>query len=85
MRHHTLGHVEMGVYGAVVYIADYAEKGRKHLDDAERALILSLPSLEAMVLHIMDMQRKYFETKGMKEAGVSAELYGYIRSGGCFS
>ena len=85
VRHHTLGHKDMGKYGAVVYIADYAEKGRKHLDDEERRRILSLPSLEAMVLHIMDMQRLYFKSKGMKEAGVSADLYDFLRSGGRFA
>ena len=34
VRHHTLGSDEMGVYGAICYIADYTEPGRKHLDEA---------------------------------------------------
>lgn len=85
VRHHTLGHKDMGKYGAVVYIADYAEKGRKHLDDEERGRIISLPTLEAMVMHIMDMQRSYFKKKGMKEAEVSVELYEFLKEGGCFA
>ena len=68
-----------------MYIADYAEKGRKHLDDEERSRILSLQTLEAMVMHIMDMQRAYFESKGMKEAGVSEELYSFLENGGRFA
>ena len=85
VRHHTLGHRDMGKYGAVVYIADYAEKGRKHLDDAERERILSKPTLEAMVIHIMEMQRLYFRSKGIEEAGVSLELYSFLKDGGCFA
>lgn len=82
VRHHTLGHREMGPYGAVVYIADYAEKGRKHLGDEERRAILSCGSLEEMVIMIMDMQRPYFQSKGIREAGVSVELYDFLKAGG---
>ena len=70
------------MYGAVVYIADYAEKGRKHLDDEERRAILSCGSLEEMVIMIMDMQRPYFQSKGIREAGVSVELYDFLKAGG---
>ena len=82
VRHHTLGHKEMGPYGAILYIADYAEKGRKHLDDKERQHILSQATLEDMIIVIMDAQRKYFEKEGIKEAEVSTELYDYIKQGG---
>ena len=85
VRHHTLGHAAMGRYGAVVYIADYAERGRKHLGDAERHRILSCPTLEEMVIMIMDMQRPYFESKGIKEAAVSVELYCFLKDGGRFA
>ena len=85
VRHHTLGHREMGPYGAVVYIADYTEKGRKHLGDKERNEILSCSSLEEMVMMIMDMQRPYFMSKGIKEAGVSVELYDFLKAGGCLA
>ena len=72
----------MGPYGAILYIADYAEKGRKHLDDNERQHILSQATLEDMIIVIMDAQRKYFEKEGIKEAEVSTELYDYIKQGG---
>ncbi len=84
VRHHTLGHKEMGRYGAVLYISDYAEKGRKHLSEAERELILSQSSLEKMVMLIMDMQRSYFVRKGIKEADVSIKLYTFLSEGGVF-
>ena len=82
VRHHTLGHREMGRYGAILYIADYIEPGRKHLDDEERKNILSKPRLEDMIITIMDMQNEYFKREGMKNAAVSTELYDYIKSGG---
>ena len=82
VRHHTLGHKEMGPYGAILYIADYMEPGRKHLDDDDRRRILSGERLEEMIITIMDMQNAYFRREGIKSAAVSDELYGFIRSGG---
>ena len=82
VRHHTLGSKDMGPYGAVVYIADYTEPGRKHLTDEDRERIFSCQSLEDMIIMIMDMQRKYFRREGIAEAGVSTELYSFIKDGG---
>ncbi len=82
VRHHTLGHKDMGKYGAVLYIADYMEPGRKHLDDADRQRILSCERLEDMIITIMDAQNEYFRREGIKSAAVSEELYDYIKSGG---
>ena len=82
VRHHTLGHREMGVYGAVLYIADYIEPGRTHLDCDDRRKILSGERLEDMILTIMEMQDAYFRRKGIEEAEVSRELYDFLRSGG---
>ena len=82
VRHHTLGHKEMGRYGAVLYIADYMEPGRKHLDDDDRRRILSGERLEDMIITIMDMQGEYFRREGIKSAAVSDELYRFIKDGG---
>lgn len=82
VRHHTLGSVEMGKLGALIYISDFIEPGRKHLSEDERRQILSHGTLEGMIVAIMDMQRKYFERVGIKEAGVSRELYDFCISGG---
>ena len=82
VRHHTLGSKEMGKYGAILYIADYMEPGRKHLNDDDRQRILSGERLEDMIITIMDMQGEYFEREGIKSAEVSDELYDYIKSGG---
>ena len=82
VRHHTLGSPDMGPYGAVVYIADYIEPGRKHLTDWDREHILSADTLEGMIIRIMDMQRSYFQREGIKEAAVSSRLYDFIKAGG---
>ena len=84
VRWHTLGAKDMGVLGAIVYIADYAEPGRKHLDDGTRKKIFSLPTLEEMVLLILQMQDGYFRTVGKRSAEITLRLYDYLKGGGCF-
>ena len=81
VRHHTLGHVEMGLYGAVLYIADYTEPGRKHLTDKDREHIFSSDTLEGMIIKIMDAQRAYFNSNGTTEAEVSVQLYKALKEG----
>ena len=84
VRYHTLGSVDMGLLGAVIYIADYIEPSRVHLTDEDRRNICSKQSLEEMVLAVMDKQKIYFEKKGIKEAEVSKKLYNYLVAGGKF-
>ena len=57
------------------------EKGRKHLGDEDRKRIFSRPTLEAMVMEIVDMQRPYMKKEGIKEAEVTTELYSYLEKG----
>ncbi|MCR5731832.1 MAG: HD domain-containing protein [Sphaerochaetaceae bacterium] len=85
MRHHTLGSIDMGVLGACVYIADYAEKGRKHITDKDREEILSEKTLEAMVLNILGREKKYRESLNENMAGVSKALMEYLEKGGVFT
>lgn len=82
VRHHTLGHVSMGKLGAIIYISDYAEKGRKHITEEERNIILSKETLEDMIIYIMDKSRSYLLSCGIEEAGVSKELYSFLKEGG---
>lgn len=84
VRHHTLGSKDMGRLGAVIYIADYLEPGRKHLGDDDRKFLLAPDSLEKIVIRIMDMQDSYFKKNGIKSAAVSDELYSYLKTGGRF-
>ncbi len=84
VRCHSLGSKDMGILGAIIYIADYTEPGRKHLDDEERKKIFSLESLEKMVLYVIEKQKEYFNQIGIKSAAVTDELCSFLRSGGCF-
>ena len=84
VRHHTLGSRDMGKLGAVLYIADYIEPGRKHLTEENRLNIMERSTLEEMTALIIEMQRPYLESTKDGMAGVTGDLYDYIRSGGKF-
>ena len=84
VRHHTLGSKDMGRLGAILYISDYIEPGRKHLNADDRSYILAPDSLEEITIRIMDMQNSYFKREGIKSAGVSEELYSYLKNGGIY-
>ena len=84
VRWHTLGSPYMGKLGAVIYIADYTEPGRKHLFEDERRKILLSESLEEMTALIIERQRLYFESKGNTLAGITEKLYTFIKDGGVF-
>ena len=84
VRYHTLGSKDMGALGAVIYIADYTEPGRKHLDDEERKRIYSHESLEEMVGYIIEKQNEYFRKEGIRNASITDELYSFLARGGRF-
>ena len=84
VRFHTLGSPEMGRLGAAVYIADYSEPGRRHLDDEERKRIYSHESLEEMVGYIIEKQNEYFRKEGIRNASITDELYSFLARGGRF-
>ena len=75
----------MGLLGACLYVADYTEPNRKHLDDKDRKEILSLPTLEEMVLNILEREKKYYKEKGMTFAKRTIELYNFLLGGGLFN
>ena len=85
IRNHTLGSINMGLLGACLYVADYTEPNRKHLDDKDRKEILSLPTLEEMVLNILEREKKYYKEKGMTFANRTIELYNFLLGGGLFN
>lgn len=84
IRHHTLASAHMGAYGAVLYVADYSEKGRRHLDDNDRLVIWGKPNLEQMVLEVLTREEDYSFTVSRRFASVSQECKEYLESGGLF-
>ena len=85
VRWHTLGSPDMGVLGAAIYVADFAEPGRKHLSDDEKHYILGMDSLEEMVLYIIRQQDEYFQRTGKKGAKVTRDLRAFLESGNRFN
>lgn len=74
IRWHTLGSVEMGDYGYILFIADYIEPGRRHIDSHERDLILSMGSLLQMMRHILKAQLSHLAAKGITPAEPTSRL-----------
>lgn len=84
VRYHTLGSKDMGKLGAVIYISDYMEPGRKHLSEEERRNILGCKTLEEMTALIIEKERPYLESKGTGLATITEKLYTFIKNGGVF-
>lgn len=85
IRHHTLASRHMGALGAVLYVADYSEKGRRHLDGNDRLEIWGQPDLEHMVLDVLSREREYSYDVNRKFARVSSECMDFLVSGGRFA
>lgn len=82
VRHHTLGSVQMGVYGAVLFISDFIEPRREYLSNSDRIKILSLNSLEEMVLEVIKKSALLFEDT--KLLSPTEELKNFLLNGGKF-
>ncbi|NBK21583.1 MAG: HD domain-containing protein [Spirochaetia bacterium] len=81
VRYHTLGSVQMGRLGLVLFIADYIEPRRVHLSDGIRKGLWALPSLEMLCLEILRMQETYLQTKAKVPARCSEELKLFLLAG----
>lgn len=82
VRHHSLGSKNMGRMGLVLYLADYLEPNRSHLDAQLRAELLKAPSLEGLCLKVMEMEGEYLRKKGKKSSEVSQSLRQFLDAGG---
>ncbi len=81
IRWHTLGSVEMGRMGLVLFVSDYLEPLRKHITDRERGDLLNHKSLEEVALAILAMQDAYFKKKGKESAKSTNALESWLRGG----
>lgn len=85
IRWHTLGSPDMGLIGAVIYIADYLEPLRKHLTIDERNQMLAMSTLERLCLQVSLNHLRYLETTGRAPADSTMDLVTFLRSGGTFT
>ncbi|MFA5446643.1 MAG: bis(5'-nucleosyl)-tetraphosphatase (symmetrical) YqeK [Sphaerochaeta sp.] len=59
IRHHTLGSVEMGSLGLLIYLADYLEPNRTHITEDVRLRLLGLQPVEALAMAVIDDGRAW--------------------------
>ena len=74
VRWHTTGHVDMGFLGKILYVADYIEPGRKHIDEAYRQKLYAL-NLDSMVLDVLSREIAYLRNGGYAIVEDSILLY----------
>lgn len=82
IRFHTLGSVEMGLLGLVLYIADYLEPGRSHLDAGQRSQLWACATLEDLALEILQREHAYLLSKGKSVSESSLGLQSFLQAGG---
>ena len=79
VRWHTTGHPDMGPLGYALYTADFLEPLRTHITPEQRDRLLSLDSLEHMMLEIYRLQFSYFTEKDISPEPASLQLYHRLR------
>ena len=82
VRYHTIGSIYMGRMGLLLYISDYIEPNRMHLDDERRASLLAEPTLEALCIRILEAERAHLLTKGKAVTHSGMELLQFLQEGG---
>lgn len=82
VRYHTIGSIYMGRMGLLLYIADYIEPNRMHLDDEMRSSLLAEPTLEALCIRILEAERAHLLTKGKVVTHSGLELLHFLQEGG---
>lgn len=84
IRWHTLGSVEMGRLGLIIYLSDYLEPKRSFLTDKDRLVYNRMESLEVICLKILKNIKKHMKKKNQQFASSTTELYEYLQNGGTF-
>lgn len=74
VRHHTLGHPDMGLLARVLFVADYFEPGRSFLTAQTRA-VTEGDNLDEMVCRAIED----VIGRGLELAPVTAELYRRVK------
>lgn len=63
VRWHTTGHIEMGTIGKILFVSDYIEQGRKHIDEDYRHKLYDM-TLDEMVLDVLSRKITYLRNTG---------------------
>ncbi len=84
VRWHTLGSVDMGRLGLIIYLSDYLEPLRPYLSDEDRMAFNKLDSLEDICIKVIDNEIKHRKSNNQTLANTTEALYNYIKDGGTF-
>ncbi len=84
IRWHSLGSVEMGKLGAILYVSDYLEPLRQHLSESKRASLLKTETLEKLVLAVIEQSQLYLAKNNLTTAKSTLKLKEYLLNGGVF-
>jgi nicotinate-nucleotide adenylyltransferase len=71
---HTVGRPGMGVLAKIVFVADYTEPGRTHVDDRLHRRLVGA-SLDQMVVRIIEHTWAFLEQRGSAPAQSTVQLY----------
>lgn len=74
VRWHTTGCANMGALAQIIYVADYIEPGRRHVDNEFRQRVIDAP-LQQAVLEILQRSIDHCRSKGRTIAESSFMLY----------
>lgn len=64
VRYHTLGSTEMGTLGFVLFASDYLDPNRTFLSQEERELFFEEPTIEDLVLRILERSVRCLDAEG---------------------
>ncbi len=85
IRWHSLGSIEMGKLGALLYVSDYIEPLRKHLSESKRVSLLKIGTLEKLVLEVIEQSQLYLAKNNLTTAKSTLRLKEYLQNGGTFN
>jgi predicted HD superfamily hydrolase involved in NAD metabolism len=82
VRYHSLGSIHMGRLGLILYLADYLEPGRTHLNEEMRKELFSYSTLEALCLEVLSLEIAYLAEQGATLSSSARTLQEYLYKGG---
>lgn len=85
IRWHTIGSKTMGVLGAALFVADYMEPLRSHIQPEERTSLLQSETLEQLCACVVQRHLSHLEKRGKASALSTRELATFLGSGGVFT
>lgn len=74
IRYHTLGSIEMGALGFVLFASDYLDPNRTFLTEEDRKTLLEEPTIEALVFRILERNVRYLDAEGKQIFEPTREL-----------